>query len=383
VAMGSLELGPKAHLKEKAVVAGGELKRDPSAIVDEEPVLVSWTKMEKKLPPLGGLRKWVFQGLILARPLPHQFGWWWWFALACALVYILTAVIFSRPITASVMALESQPVGSFFLGVLTFILFGPLILLLVATGIGIVIIPFVFCGAIVAFLFGKVAVYRLVGQQFGKQFGASVLQLPLVALLVGIGFFYLLYMVPVLGFLVWGIVAPLGFGAVILAFFRAFRSEGGSRNPNPSVETAAVLTPPLIPGEAAVLAPMDVALLPRAGFWIRFIATFLDLLVVLAVLTVLHVPFLCPIVWVAYHIGMWAWKGTTVGGVVFGIKIFRRDGRQVDFAIALVRSLASLFSGLVLFIGFFWAGWNREKLSWHDMIAGTVVVRMPKGMSLL
>jgi len=48
-----------------------------------------------------------------------------------------------------------------------------------------------------------------------------------------------------------------------------------------------------------------------------------------------------------------------------------------------VRAAASIFSALVMFIGFFWAGWNREKQSWHDKIAGTAVVKMPKGVSLL
>jgi uncharacterized RDD family membrane protein YckC len=37
----------------------------------------------------------------------------------------------------------------------------------------------------------------------------------------------------------------------------------------------------------------------------------------------------------------------------------------------------------VLFLGFFWAGWTREKTAWHDLIAGTVIVRMPRGIPLL
>ena len=41
-------------------------------------------------------------------------------------------------------------------------------LLLVATGIGIIVVPFAFCAAFVAFLFGKVAVYRFVGQQINS-----------------------------------------------------------------------------------------------------------------------------------------------------------------------------------------------------------------------
>jgi uncharacterized RDD family membrane protein YckC len=79
---------------------------------------------------------------------------------------------------------------------------------------------------------------------------------------------------------------------------------------------------------------------------------------------------------------MWSWKGTTIGGVVFGLRIVRRDGRPIDFAVALLRSLASFFSALVVFVGFFWAGWNREKQSWHDLIAGTIVIKVPKGVPL-
>ena len=387
VPMGSAELGPKAHLKGKTVVVGGDLKTDPDARIDGSPVEVSWSKLEERAPALAGIKNWVMQGLILGRPLPHRFGWWWIAALGFAAIYLLTAAIFARPITASVEALESRPVGSFFVGVLMFILFLLLQVLLVATGIGIIIVPFAFCAALIAFLFGKIAVYRFVGQQIGKQVGVSALQLPLTALVLGIAVFYFLYIIPVIGFLTWGLIAPLGFGAATLALFRAFRSEGGGRNNSGSTAVfsppVTTLTPPVIPGEAASLSSTDVTTLPRAGFWLRFAATFLDFLLIGAASIVVHLPVFFLFAWVAYHVGMWTWKGTTIGGIVFGIKIFRRDGRPLDFAVALVRSLASFFSFLVLAIGFFWAGWNRERLSWHDMIAGTIVVKMPRGVSLL
>jgi len=80
---------------------------------------------------------------------------------------------------------------------------------------------------------------------------------------------------------------------------------------------------------------------------------------------------------------MWTWKGTTIGGIVMGIKVVRTDGRDVDFAVALVRSIASVFSALVFGLGFFWAGWSRDKQSWHDKIAGTIIVRVPREMALI
>ncbi len=85
----------------------------------------------------------------------------------------------------------------------------------------------------------------------------------------------------------------------------------------------------------------------------------------------------------AYFTGMWAWRGTTVGGIVLGLKVVRVDGQPVTFAVALVRALAGAFSIVVLFLGMFWIGWDSEKQGWHDKIAGTVVLHLPRGTPLL
>ena len=46
----------------------------------------------------------------------------------------------------------------------------------------------------------------------------------------------------------------------------------------------------------------------------------------------------------AYFVGFYAWKGTTLGGIVLGLKVVRLDGRKMDFACALVRTLGAMFS---------------------------------------
>ena len=86
---------------------------------------------------------------------------------------------------------------------------------------------------------------------------------------------------------------------------------------------------------------------------------------------------------VVYFAGMWTWRGTTIGGLVMGHKIVRTDGGPVTFSVAIVRSLLSIFSGMVFFLGFLWAAWDHEKQTWHDKIAGTVVVKMPPGFALI
>ena len=124
-------------------------------------------------------------------------------------------------------------------------------------------------------------------------------------------------------------------------------------------------------------------MLPRAGFWSRLLASLLDLfLLTLIVATpVITFPLFIPLA-VAYFVIMWTWKGTTIGGLILGHKIVRTDGSSISFSVALVRSLLSIFSIMVIFLGFLWSAWDREKQTWHDKIAGTVVVKMPRHLAL-
>jgi uncharacterized RDD family membrane protein YckC len=85
----------------------------------------------------------------------------------------------------------------------------------------------------------------------------------------------------------------------------------------------------------------------------------------------------------AFFSGLWLWNVTTVGGIVLNLQVVRQDGQPLSFLTAIVRSLAALFSACILFLGFFWIGWDRDKQGWHDKIAGTVVVRLPRAVSLV
>jgi uncharacterized RDD family membrane protein YckC len=80
---------------------------------------------------------------------------------------------------------------------------------------------------------------------------------------------------------------------------------------------------------------------------------------------------------------MWTWRGTTVGGIVLNLRVVRYDGKPMNFAVALVRALSAAFSIVVFFLGFLWIAWSQDKQGWHDKIAGTVVVRQPRGTPLL
>jgi uncharacterized RDD family membrane protein YckC len=377
--LGSATLGPDAKMRRDVVVVGGTLTREPGATIGGTPTVVSTLGI---FPNFEWLKSYAVHGIMFARPIAPQVGWVWVVVGICLLIYLLIAILFPRPIQACVDTLEKRPIGSFFMGILLFVLLAPLTFLLAVSIVGIPVIPFLFCAMIVAFLFGKVSVYRFAGTQVGRQFNLATLQLPLVAFLIGALIFCLLYMIPVLGFLVWCAIIPFGMGAAALAAFGGLRREGNGRRAVGAVAATASVPvasdPPLMPG---AVAPADFISMPRAGFWLRTCATVLDVLLFVFVLIVTGPKAL--LLWLVYHVAMWAWKGTTVGGIVVGIKLVRLDGRPVDVGVALVRAAASIFSALVLGLGFFWAGWDRGKQSWHDKIAGTVIVTVPKGMPLL
>jgi RDD family protein len=128
----------------------------------------------------------------------------------------------------------------------------------------------------------------------------------------------------------------------------------------------------------------DALSLPRAGFWIRILALLIDTILVGVVFNALdHHTKLQLIALAAYGAIMWKLKGTTVGGIVCNLKIVRLDGREIDWSTAIVRALGCFLSLIVCGLGFIWIAFDPGRQAWHDKIAGTAVVRVPQGVSLL
>jgi uncharacterized RDD family membrane protein YckC len=159
-------------------------------------------------------------------------------------------------------------------------------------------------------------------------------------------------------------------------------------------EAPAPTQPPVIPpvlGQSRPrpgdMPPEDLMTLPRVGFWPRLGAALLDFVLVIFVTGSLrlmnHGPQVIVPLLIAYHVAMWTWRGTTLGGIVFSLRVIRLDGHAPDFTVALVRALASCLSFVVAGLGFFWASWNPDRQAWHDLIAGTVIVRTPRAMPLV
>ncbi len=140
-----------------------------------------------------------------------------------------------------------------------------------------------------------------------------------------------------------------------------------------------------------------------AGFWARFGASLLDGLIIGAVSFVINfvvgivaafsgngptssilkmisqvvswVVFAIELVYFIYFIGA---KGQTLGKMALKIKVVKVGTNEAPgYLKAFLREVVGKFiSSFVFLLGFLWMLWDKNKQTWHDKIAGTVVIKV-------
>jgi uncharacterized RDD family membrane protein YckC len=169
-----------------------------------------------------------------------------------------------------------------------------------------------------------------------------------------------------------------------------------------------VHAPPAAPTwQAPVVSPT----VGYAGFWLRFVAAIIDLILLYFVRRLIFLPFgigagmgmrgflhgrqphdfaeLLPLLGVMIRVALissviqWlyfslmessVWQAT-VGKKLLGLTVTDLEGRRIGFGRATGRYFAKIISALILFIGYMMAGFTEKKQALHDMIAGTLVLR--------
>ncbi len=81
------------------------------------------------------------------------------------------------------------------------------------------------------------------------------------------------------------------------------------------------------------------------------------------------------IVNLSYFTYLTAVQGQTLGKMLWGIQVVGLEKVQIGHGRALIRAASFSFSILPLGLGLFWALLDRRKQTWHDKVAGTLVVR--------
>ena len=113
---------------------------------------------------------------------------------------------------------------------------------------------------------------------------------------------------------------------------------------------------------------------PRfAGFWIRFVAYIIDVIII----AILSITIVGGIIYLPL---MWWKKGQSVGMMLLNLKIVRAvDGGPITGSMAFIRFIVFVLESIGTYIvvgllGFIWAAFDSRKRAWHDMAAGTVVI---------
>ena len=166
-------------------------------------------------------------------------------------------------------------------------------------------------------------------------------------------------------------------------------------------------------GEATVAAPEQVEAvlveeeLEIRGPWIRLAGTIVDFILLYIVSYVLTL--IIPSPWVplglgfVYFVGLWSWRGQTLGKMLIKARVVRSDGRRIGILNAFVRYifyLVPIFGPLLILasfigwvssnyalvtilacaVGFAVVGLTRRRRGLHDLVAGTCVVNTSPSM---
>jgi uncharacterized RDD family membrane protein YckC len=191
-------------------------------------------------------------------------------------------------------------------------------------------------------------------------------------------------------------------------------SEGMSGwQPHASVRATRAAQPPFAPTAPAYVAaaPALPALRHYGGFWIRFLARFIDRIILAAISAIILFPFALIFglgsgfiglrsgnpedvfsalpgimgfsgrlffigiaVGLIYEVFFLTTRGATPGKMIFGLKVIRADGGPISAPLAAGRFFAVWLSYVTLFIGFIIAGFDSQKRALEDHICETRVI---------
>lgn len=431
VTMGSARLGESAVIGGSLVVIGGSARIDAGADVGRELVVIGGVlQAPQTFSPRGqqvvvgapwfgdvlrDVSPWLTRGLLWGRVIVPDLEWVWLIVSVFFLIYLALNTVFDGAIGATADVLTERPLSAFVGGLLVLVLAVPVLAIVAASVIGLAIVPFLLCGLVVAGLIGKTAVARAIGRSIMRTGTPEGRIAALFAFAIGFALLVLAYMVPVLGFVTWALTGVLGLGAATTTLRSHLRRERKTTAPAAAstaapaaapaalaptpVEVQADVPPPAEPPPPAappppVLPPVPppapvftqgMAQYPRATFLDRLAAFVLDcILVAIAngLLDMRNNDGFFFLLLLAYHIAFWAWRGTTLGGIICSLRVTRTDGTDLRPVDAVVRGLSGIFSIAALGIGCLWMLQDSESQMWHDKIAGTLVVKVPRDVVL-
>lgn len=71
---------------------------------------------------------------------------------------------------------------------------------------------------------------------------------------------------------------------------------------------------------------------------------------------------------------MTRFNGQTPGKMMLGLRAIKKNGKRFTFVDALLRNVIGYTLSGMFLLGYLWALFDRESQTWHDKLAGTVVI---------
>jgi len=175
----------------------------------------------------------------------------------------------------------------------------------------------------------------------------------------------------------------------------------GTAPPSEEEESTQAAPPSSLAPPAAASPGMPIDVWPKAGFWIRVVASLVDLALVAATQifcgillglaaglaggfhpdgqqAIALVSWLSGVVLgAAYRIFFLGYCGQTPGKMAVRVKVVRTDGEDIGYGRAALREILGKFLSKIIFgIGYLMVAFDRQKQGLHDKIADTYVIKL-------
>jgi hypothetical protein len=367
----------RARFEEGAVV-NGDFSSVVSAVEHDSDLQINGSRYNLDFLPTGtavNLGQWLTGTIFLLRPMsPDSFISWFWALLVLGLCLAI-GHFFPKPVAETGVILRGRAPASFLCGLAILPAAALLCFLLLMTVIGALAIPLVLAAVFALAVVGNAVVFQMIGQRIAPQMTNQKYP-TLIWIALGALICWVIYCIPVIGFLAGSIVLLAGLGSFSLYLVERSRNRVPVAQ-LPARTPVAVQSPKPAAPASRLAAPLAVArTTPSAPFWPRFGANAIDLLVILALISVFHVHRVILPAWVLYRFAMYVWRSATIGELALSLRVQRFDGTLItgDYGTAVVRALSSLLSLMPLGLGFFWTLFDPERETWHDKITNTQVV---------
>src|ERR1700733_3928320 len=367
----------RARFEEGAVV-NGDFSSVVSAVEHDSNLQINGSRYNLDFLPTGtavNLGQWLTGTIFLLRPMsPDSFISWFWALLVLGLCLAI-GHFFPKPVAETGVILRGRAPASFLCGLAILPAAALLCFLLLMTVIGALAIPLVLAAVFALAVVGNAVVFQMIGQHIAPQMTNQKYP-TLIWIALGALICWVVYCIPVIGFLAGSVVLLAGLGSFSLYLLERSKNRVPVAQ-LPAGTPVAVQSPKPAAPASRLAAPLAVTrTTPSAPFWPRLGANAIDLLVILALISVFHVHRVILPAWVLYRFAMYVWRSATIGELALSLRVQRFDGTLItgDYGTAVVRALSSLLSLMPLGLGFFWTLFDPERETWHDKLTNTQVV---------